>query len=356
MTDFGPAFSLNIGGIAVFGRNGDPNQSIIFAATGEGDTRGFQGTHPSAGVGILRSMDGGASWTLLDSTTNADANGNILPITSPLRDHVFLDTTAYKIVVDPKPTPSGQVIIYAAMGGVRPGIYRSVDSGKHWQNTTANIPELQNAEATDVVLDPNSGRFNVDENPTGNLQIVYSAFRGSGVWVSPQSEGTTWNKLLGLDGGLTLAEPLNPLIPIPVNPATTTPTGKGRIVLAKPALTGHPLQDQLYEGWLYAVAIDDAGTPPSGGIYMTKDYGHNWTRIPIPGYFLLTPAPFPSYIPTNDTTKSDYPLFGAPPTFQGDYDVDAAIDPPTSFMWVGWEEPASSGSTPPASPIRTRCT
>ena len=74
LTDFGPTFAINIGGIAVFGRNNDPNQSIVFAATGEGDT----GT---PGVGFLRSMDGGATWTLLDSTDNT------LPFAQ--RDHRF---------------------------------------------------------------------------------------------------------------------------------------------------------------------------------------------------------------------------------------------------------------------------
>ena len=75
LTDFGPTSGVNIGGISVFPRNGDPNQSIIIAATGEGDT----GT---AGVGFLISQDGGATWTLSDSTDNVDASGNELPISS----------------------------------------------------------------------------------------------------------------------------------------------------------------------------------------------------------------------------------------------------------------------------------
>src|SRR5262249_21731196 len=83
MTNFGPTFAMNMGGIAIFGRNNDTNQSIVFAATGEGDT----GT---PGVGFLRSMDGGATWTLLDSTNNVDSavigQGNTTPLNSPLRD------------------------------------------------------------------------------------------------------------------------------------------------------------------------------------------------------------------------------------------------------------------------------
>src|SRR5438093_3898797 len=63
LTDFGPNTSLNIGSLAVFSRNNDPSQSIVFAATGDGNLL-------TPGVGLLRSMDGGVSWDVLDSSTN----------------------------------------------------------------------------------------------------------------------------------------------------------------------------------------------------------------------------------------------------------------------------------------------
>ena len=37
-----------------------------------------------------------------------------LPIASTARDREFVGTTAFKVVVDPQLTPTGQVIIYAA--------------------------------------------------------------------------------------------------------------------------------------------------------------------------------------------------------------------------------------------------
>ena len=49
-------------------------------------------TPARTGVGVLRSMDGGATWTLLDSTVNVDSAGNTLPLNSPLRDHAFVGT------------------------------------------------------------------------------------------------------------------------------------------------------------------------------------------------------------------------------------------------------------------------
>src|SRR5262249_12096726 len=151
LTDLGPASGLSIGSIAVFARNNDPRQSVIFAATGEGNTLGNANPNQtpvstSQGVGFLRSMDGGATWTLLDSSTNVDANGNPLPILSALRDHIFTQgTSAFRVVVDPRPTPSGEVIVYAALSGAQGGIWRSFDSGKHWTNVRAG-------QATDVTL------------------------------------------------------------------------------------------------------------------------------------------------------------------------------------------------------------
>ena len=293
LTDFGPTSGVNIGGIAVFPRNNDPNQSIIIAATGEGDT----GT---PGVGFLISDDGGATWNLYDSTDNVDSSGNVLPISSASRDREFVGNTSYKVIVDPKPTPSGQVIIYAAMSGPNGGIWRSEDTGKTWKL-------MLSGQATDVVLDPESGIvLNPDTNTyvQGNLQVVYAAIRGVGVFMSP-NQGQVWNQMLGGIG--------NPLIfdthyaPSPnVNPVNgPTPNGaEGRIALAVPNPTGNAAQDAVYEGWLYAIVSTPAGA--LDGIFVTKDFGQNWTQVRIPtepnqGY-QTNPA-----IPANDVGLADYP-------------------------------------------------
>ena len=183
MANFGPTNAVNIGGIAVFGRNNDPNQSAVFVATGEGDTG-------SAGVGFLRSMDGGATWQLLDSTHNFDASGNLLPINSPQRDHIFVGTTSFKVIVDPRPTVSGDVIVYAALSGGNGGLWRSLNSGRDWQKMYTGAQGQ--GQCTDVEFDPTSGTVNALSNPAGNIQIVYAAFRGDGVYFSP-NQGVLWN-------------------------------------------------------------------------------------------------------------------------------------------------------------------
>lgn len=337
LTDFGPTFSLNIGSIAVFGRNNDPRQSIVFAATGEGDTA-------SPGVGFLISKDGGSTWNLYDSTNNVSSivttdvntSANLLPISSPARDHIFVGTSAFKAVVDPRLTPNGQVIIYAALSGPNGGIYRSQDTGQTWQLMRAG-------QATDVVLNMSSGTG----APGGNLQIVYGAFRGEGVFISP-NQGQVWNLMAGTGGNPLL---VNPLTQQNVNPITQpNPNGGlGRIQLATPVPTGNAVQDLIYQEWLYAVVI----RPDShlSGVYVTKDFGANWTRVRIPtipplaadGGFVV------QAVPTNDINQTDYDIGGGPPgtgfPAQGNYDVSLAVDPvhPWIFYLGGTADAQSTG-------------
>ncbi len=331
LTDFGPATSLSISSIAIFPRNNNPQQSIIVAATGDGNTQ-------SPGVGFLLSTDGGATWTLLDSTSNYDTQtGQPLPITGSTpdgqsRNHAFVGLTSFKVIVDPNPTVSGGVIIYAAFGGesTNSGIWRSLDTGKTWTQMLAG-------DATDIVLDPNSGSINAISNPTGNLLIAYAAIVDQGVYISP-NQGQVWNQLLGGVGDPFIRDKNffgNPAIAVQAPPSTPGVTGTGRILLAKPALTSSPAENLQYEGWVYALSITAAGD--FGGLYLTKDFGENWTDITIPtDPEQIVPSDYLPFgtgetaIPTNDSTLPNYNAFqDTRQTIpaQGNYDVSFAVDP-----------------------------
>ena len=92
-------------------------------------------------------------------------------------------------------------------------------------------------------------------------------------------------------------------------------------MLAVPALTGNPLQDTLYEGWLYA-AVSTAGGVFQG-LYLTKDFGLNWTQIRLP----VNGTGF-NQIPTNnDSIATDYSVDGSKKFAQANYNVSLAVDP-----------------------------
>ncbi|HZZ41441.1 MAG TPA: proprotein convertase P-domain-containing protein [Tepidisphaeraceae bacterium] len=345
-------FNSLVSEIQIFGNptgtvsSGSSSRTIVVAGTGQGtagstlngttagvitetsgSTANASGSGQiSPGVGFLLSSDGGSTWNLLDSTTNVDASGNYLPIDSPLRDHIFVGTATYKVVVDPRPTPTGDTIIYAALTGTNGGLWRSLDTGKHWTLMRAG-------DCTDIILDYNSGTVNTLSNPTGNLNIIYAGFRGEGIFQSP-NRGQTWNELLGTTGGtpgvrdgtvspdpaLTVSNPGNP------------DGNKGRIVLAMPSPTGDVAADIAHEGWIYAAVVNSAAGNYSGtldGLYVTKDFGLNWTKIPLDMLGTVNGV-IPPFAPSND------PNAGATenivngqyvPAGEGNHDLSLTVDP-----------------------------
>jgi subtilisin-like proprotein convertase family protein len=338
LTDFGPTFAVNVGGLAVYGRNNDPNQTIIIAGTGNGHASGLGINYFSQGIGFLRSTNGGATWTLLDSTTNvydktndggnAALDGSPLPFNSTLRDHIFskgMGTVTYKVVIDPTHAPSGpnDVIIYAAMGpspangtiagNLNGGLWFSRDSGNHWQ--LLSDPTKETDTATDVILAPNSA------GTTGNLQRIYVAFlggTGAGVYMS-QSQGTNLTLMTGGIGNALIRDgDFSPATSIPVANPGVNPNGTNAgITLGTVALTGDPIADLLYEGWLYAAVANADGSLK--GLYLTKDAGANWTQIQLP---IFVPQPNTAF-PSNDESLPN----ANPAGVQGSYDLSVAVDP-----------------------------
>ena len=321
LTDFGPNSGINIGSIAVFPRNNDPRQSIIIAGTGDPSSSdpGHAGGPTSNGVGFIISKDGGASWALLDSTNNSIAYSQ--------RDHLFaqlgasgVGTSVVKVVVDPHLSPSGQVIIYAALKGVNGGLWKSIDTGQTWT-------ELKAGNATDVVLDLASATVNT-QNSTGNVNTIYAAFPGSGVFISPNG-GFTLNMMAGGNTNPLFDDVVSNVIGVPVTNGANAPVGNGsgRIYLAKPALvpSSNPnadVENTLYERWLYAAVFQGSGLV---GVYLTKDNGATWTELQING---LPSNFFPKLaVPTNNNTGTAYNVAGDPIYQHGDYESAFAIDP-----------------------------
>ena len=348
LTDFGPTSGINIGSISVFGRNNNPNQSIIIAGTGFAPSSTGYGGPTAAGVGFLRSEDGGQTWQLLDSTNNN------LPYAA--RDHLFAvngGTSTYKVIVDPHPLPNGNVIVYAAMSGPNGGLWRSLDTGQTWQLMST---ATQGTQATDVILDYNSAVVNAVSNPTGNVNVIYAAFNGTGVFISP-NRGQVLNPMTSLNVTPLIYDTTTGAHAVPVN-NVVTPLGQlgGRIVLAKPTplpstAPNFDVENTLYEGWLYAAVANANGTLDA--VYVTKDNGQTWTKLqlelparrPLPtGGGTLIPVPA---IPSNDNNKPSYdPAASVPLGFtHANYDLAITVDPnnPNIFYLGGTADGNQTG-------------
>src|SRR5208282_3055444 len=218
LTDNQP--SLAIGSIAV-----DPSE-VVYVGTGDGTER----CDNYYGAGVLKSTDGGSTWTQLGASTFGRAtipkivvnpsNPNIV-IASTSTGHTG-SATGCGIPVDP---------------GVPLGIYVSNNGGVDWTRTfTATV------KADDIVFAPNSP------------STVFAAIDAR-LYESTDS-GQHWSGPLG--GGL----------PTPPNGQST------RIKLAASSNSTFPLV--LYAS-IYQI--------DQGALYVSTNEGSTWTQVPTPTSF-----------------------------------------------------------------------
>ena len=193
------------------GSVGCATSDILLAGTGDQFA-------PRRGLGVLASTDGGSTWTPLSST---DPSSN--------RDWYYVNSLAVN---------ANGVIL--AGTGVQPSssnwgaIYKSVDCG-------ATFTKEQSGPSLDVSFDPNNGNNAVAEFEDGTVR--YSTDTGS-TWSSP----------------------------------VTIVSGGGRVTLSYAA---------SQSGWLYASVDDNPSGAPSGTVYLSKDGGKTWAKQGAPSGGLL---------------------------------------------------------------------
>ena len=260
LTDTQP--SLAIGAVAI-----DPsNANVFYAGSGEGN-----GTYYSAG--ILKSVDGGANWTVLGANLfNRGAisdmavspqDGNVLVVCARSGQTLSGGTVGTNVGGIYRSTDGGQtftqtannfctglrvvesdfnVMYHSATGvGAQNGVYRSTDAGATWALISGAV------NGTEV------GRLSIGLSRTGTTIHLGGKMGNNVVLQNSTDSGATWS---------------TPLVtPLPANIQTAS----------------HQLYCESQCGYDNAVAVNpfDAGDVYFGGVGMfrTRDGGVNFTQV-----------------------------------------------------------------------------
>jgi hypothetical protein len=239
--------TLSIGAIAIQPGNNDPAKSLILAATGEANNSGDS----YFGLGILRSPDGGNTWTLVST-----ANNGALSFTGLGGTRMAFSTAngQTSTAVAAMGASSEGLVDGAITSATRRGLYTSLDAGQSWTYDALSDPggATDPTSATSVVYNDGAGKF-------------FAAIRYHGIYSSP--DGVTWTRLANQPGGTVLSAAACP--PQSVSTNYACPIYRGEI-------TTVPGLNEMYAWYVYLSASGDV---VDGGIWRSVNGGASWLSI-----------------------------------------------------------------------------
>ena len=270
--------TLAIGSVAVQPQLSNPNSasSIVLAGTGETDSS----SDSYYGLGILRSANGGQTWTLISQ----DSSGAHSFAGLGFSQIAFSSANPSLVVAAAGSASEGIVEGLENPIAVNRGLYYSTNAGMAWQaaNVTDSGGSVASASVSAVVFNKAAAKF-------------YGAIRFHGFYSSP--DGITWTRLAAQPGtGLTAAA-----CPAQAVSPSSCPIYRGEIAVV-PNRPGPNNLGEMYAWYVDANSADQ-------GIWQSLDGGLTWTSINDSGI----------------TNCGD--LFGGCGTEQGIFDLTLAAVP-----------------------------
>jgi hypothetical protein len=226
--------SLATGAVSV-----KPDGTVALVGTGEPNNA----IDSYYGVGILRSTDKGATWTLIPS-----ADGVTHPFAGLGVSKFAWIPSSNTVVAATATTAKG--VDEGNIAGSNRGLYLSTNAGQTWAYRALSDGSTP-ISATDVVYNATAGKF-------------FASIRSHGVYSSP--DGTTWTRLANQPNPTALSAPNCPVV---VNNSNPCPMYRGQFAVV-------PGRNETY---FWFVNVDSVGNMIDEGIWRSLDGGGTWQQI-----------------------------------------------------------------------------
>ncbi|HKU19778.1 MAG TPA: hypothetical protein VJQ50_02105 [Terriglobales bacterium] len=225
--------TLAVGSVAVQPSSSGPG-NVVLVGTGEADFS----IDSYYGLGILRSADGGNTWTIISSAGSALSGLAFAKIAFSTDNPSLVVAAATGAGNDEGATNAG--------GGNAPGLFTSTDGGQTWAQTQFGVD--RGLGATSVIYDPASHKF-------------FAFLQFEGYYVS--ADGITWGHMANQPGTALHNCPIGN-------------TGVPVCLVFRGEMAAVPGREELY-AWY--VTIDQRGNIGDGGIYKTTNAGGSWQQV-----------------------------------------------------------------------------